>query len=43
MDLNPDFAVTGCVKLGKFHNFSHLFICKWSPESQPLVVVMWVK
>lgn len=40
--LYPDFAVTGPVKLGKIHNFSHCCVCEWGLESQ-LHIVVWIK
>lgn len=42
LGLNPDFAVTGRVKLGKIDNFSHFCICEWGLESQ-LHIVVWIK
>lgn len=39
LGLNPDFAVTGHVKLRKTYNFSHFCICKWGLESQPHIIV----
>lgn len=42
LGLYPDFAVTGRVKLGKIHNFSHFCVWEWGLESQ-LRIVVWIK
>lgn len=38
--LNPDFAVNGCVKLGKMHNF---FLLLEMGSSKPAQGVVWTK